>query len=296
MDKLGIFYAYWTKNWSVNLSELTNYVYRADDLGFDVLELHSDIVLNMSQQDQEKLRRIAEEKNIDLTFCGTLTDEHDISSEDNNTREKGIEYLRESIRMIHNMGGETFSGVISGAWNPSFEAERLNKPSYFERSVNSMKEVIKTAEELDVYCNVEVVNRFEQFLLNTCKEAVNYVNRVGSPNLKIHLDTYHMNIEEDSLREAIIMAGDKLGHFHAGENNRKPPGQGGHIPWDEVIKALKEINYTGYIVMEPFLQLGGDVASDVKLWRDLRKGKNLDEEAKKALNFLRGKLNIKGSS
>ena len=152
-----------------------------------------------------------------------------------------------------------------------------------------MKEAIKSAEDNDVFFNVEVVNRFEQFLLNTVDEAISYVEAVGSPNAKILLDTFHMNIEEDFVGEAILKAGDKLGHLHIGENNRMPPGYG-HIPWTEVGSALRQIDYQGYVVMEPFLMPGGQVGSDIKVFRDLSVGLDLDDEARKALLFMRGVL------
>jgi D-psicose/D-tagatose/L-ribulose 3-epimerase len=152
-----------------------------------------------------------------------------------------------------------------------------------------MKEVIKLAEDLDIYCNVEVINRYEQFMLNTCKEALEYVYAVDSPNIKIHLDTYHMNIEEDCFDKAIVIAGEKLGHFHVGENNRRLPGKG-HLPWDEIFNGLREIKYKGNIVIEPFIQHEGDVARSIKLWRDIKKDEDLCEEAKKSLKFLKEKL------
>jgi D-psicose/D-tagatose/L-ribulose 3-epimerase len=152
-----------------------------------------------------------------------------------------------------------------------------------------MREAIKVAENNDVTFNMEVVNRFEQFIVNTCEEALAYVESVGSPNAKVMLDTFHMNIEEDFMGEAILTAGDKLGHFHIGENNRMPPGYG-HIPWTEIGAALRKIDYQGYVVMEPFLMPGGEVGRDIKVFRDLSVGLDLDEEARKALQFMRGVL------
>ncbi len=80
-----------------------------------------------------------------------------------------------------------------------------------------------------------------------------------------------------------------MGHFHAGENNRRPPGYG-HIPWTEVANALRQINYTGPVVLEPFVKPGGQVGQDIKIYRDLTYGLDMDEEARKALLFMRGLL------
>ena len=101
----------------------------------------------------------------------------------------------------------------------------------------SMREAVKTAEDRGVYFNVEVVNRFEQYIMNTAKEAVDYVQRVASPHCRILLDTFHLNIEEDNIGQAIVDAGKHLGHFHIGETNRRAPGRG-RMPWDEIFTAL----------------------------------------------------------
>jgi D-psicose/D-tagatose/L-ribulose 3-epimerase len=140
-----------------------------------------------------------------------------------------------------------------------------------------------------VFFNMEVVNRFEQFIMNTADEAVAYIEAVGSPNARVMLDTFHMNIEEDFIDDAIVKTGDRLGHLHIGENNRMPPGYG-HIPWTEIGAALRRIHYQGYVVMEPFLMPGGQVGRDIKVFRDLSVGLDLDEEARKALQFMRGVL------
>jgi D-psicose/D-tagatose/L-ribulose 3-epimerase len=154
-----------------------------------------------------------------------------------------------------------------------------------------MQEAVRAAENNSVYFNVEVVNRFEQYLINTVDEALDYVNAVGSPNARVMLDTFHMNIEEDFCGEAILKAGDHLGHFHIGENNRMPPGYG-HIPWTEIAAALRKIDYQGDVVMEPFLMPGGQIGRDIKVFRDLSVGLDLDEEARKALLFMRGVLKL----
>ncbi len=149
-----------------------------------------------------------------------------------------------------------------------------------------MQEAVKFAEDAGVIFNVEVVNRFEQYLLNTAAEAVDYVQRVGGDHCKVMLDTFHMNIEEDSFREAILTAGDHLGHFHIGETNRRAPGRG-KIPWAEIFRALADIHYQGAVVMEPFLQPGGEVGRDISVYRDLSIGVDLDEEAARAAAFVR---------
>ena len=286
MNKIGIYYAFWINDWNVDFHE---YVDKVADLGFDILEVNAGTVANMTSDERKKLKAHADSKKIDLTYCIGLTHEFDIASADDATRKGGIEFLKKQARSVGEIGGGKVSGIIYSSWPATMPEGETDKRPYLDRSIASMKEAIKAAEENDVIFNVEVVNRFEQYLLNTAEEAVEYVKRVGSPNVKILLDTFHMNIEEDTISKAIETAGGYLGHVHIGENNRKPPGYG-HIPWEELASALKRINYQGAIVMEPFLIPGGQVGRDIKVWRDMSVGVDLDEEARKAVTFIRKKL------
>ena len=286
MNKIGIYYAYWTHDWDADFHP---FIDKVAELGFDILEVNGGTVARMTSEERQSLKAHADDKNIILSHCIGLPPQYDIASEDETVRKNGIAFLREMAEAIGEMGGGNLSGIIYSCWPETMPQGEMDKRSYLERSVASMKQAIKVAEDNNVIFNMEVVNRFEQFLLNTCDEAMAYVEAVGSPNARILLDTFHMNIEEDFIGEAIQKAGDKLGHLHIGENNRMPPGYG-HIPWTEVAAALRKINYQGYVVMEPFLMPGGEVGRDIRVFRDMSVGLQLDEEARKALMFIRGVL------
>ena len=121
---------------------------------------------------------------------------------------------------------------------------------------------------------------------------MDFIREVDSRQVKLLLDTFHMNIEEDSPADAIRLAGDNLGHFHIGECNRKVPGKG-HMPWNEIFTALKSADYKGRIVMEPFVTPGGQVGSDIKIYRDLSGGataEQIDQDAGGALEFVRKQI------
>lgn len=286
MNKIGIYYAYWTHDWDADFHP---YIDRVAGLGFDVLEVNAGAIAELSPTERGKLKSHAEERNLALSYCIGLPRRYDPASEEEQVRRAGVAYLSRLIKAIGEMGGGNLGGIIYSYWPASMPEGMTDKRPYLERSVASMKEAAKVAEDNNVFLNMEVVNRFEQYLLNTCEEAVAYVDAVGSPNVKVMLDTFHMNIEEDFAGEAILTAGDKLGHFHIGENNRKPPGYG-HIPWTEIGAALRKINYQGYVVMEPFLMPGGEVGRDIKVFRDMSVGLDMDAEAQKALLFMRGVL------
>ena len=119
---------------------------------------------------------------------------------------------------------------------------------------------------------------------------MDFVNEVGSEYVKLLLDTFHMNIEEDSLTEAIRKAGGLLGHIHIGEANRRPPSAQGRIPWKNIGQALKDVGYDQYVVMEPFERMGGQVGKDISIWRDLSHGateKDLDVTAAQSVEYIR---------
>ena len=286
MNKIGIYYAYWTHDWDADFHP---FIDRVAGLGFDVLEVNAGTVAEMTSEERRSLKAHADEKNLALSYCIGLPHQYDVASLDSSTHKQGVAYLQRLAGAIGEMGGGELGGIIYGAWPANLPAGQGDKRPYVERSIAGMREAIKAAQDNGVNFNVEVVNRFEQFILNTCAEAVEYVEAVDSPNAGILLDTFHMNIEENFIGEAILRAGDRLRHFHIGENNRKPPGYG-HIPWTEVSAALRKIDYPGYVVMEPFLMPGGEVGRDIRVYRDLSRDMNLDEEARKALSFMRGIL------
>ena len=263
MNKLGIFMNFWENEW---MADHVKYIKKAADIGFDVLEFQAQPLLDMSEARMDELKAVAADCGIELTYSLGLDKKYDISSSDESVRLGGIKYLTAIMDKIHYMGGKIISGVSYAGWGvPEGNFERKN---LVENSIKSMKELVKTAEEYGITYAVEAVNRFEGVVLNTAEQAVEYVKAVDSPNMGILLDTYHMNIEENSIGDAIRCAGDLLVGFHTGENNRTAPGRG-HLDWDEIFKALSDVNFKGRIVSEPFVMSGGQVGRDIFVWRDL---------------------------
>lgn len=285
-NKIGIYYAYWTRDWD---ADFIPYVRKVRELGFDLLEVNAGTVAELSSEKREELSSAAEAEGIALSYCIGLTADYDVASADRSIRQKGVEFLKRMIGAIGELGGGPLSGIIYGAWPAALPAGETDKRPYWKRSVESIREVAPTAEDSGVLLNVEVVNRFEQYLLNSASEAVAFVREVESRAVKVLLDTFHMNIEEDSIGGAIEETGDLLGHLHLGENNRRAPGRG-HIPWEEIGAALRQIEFDGYIVMEPFVTPGGEVGRDIRVYRDLSEGRDLDEEARRACAFVRERL------
>jgi D-psicose/D-tagatose/L-ribulose 3-epimerase len=149
-----------------------------------------------------------------------------------------------------------------------------------------LKNVARYAAERGVSLGVEAVNRYETYLINLAEQANAMLDRVGEPNVFVHLDTYHMNIEEKGFYEPIVATGPRMHYIHLSESDRGTPGTG-NVHWDEVFRSLKAIDYDGYLVMESFAAINEDLAGATALWRDVVG----DPETliRDGLGFLRGK-------
>jgi D-psicose/D-tagatose/L-ribulose 3-epimerase len=286
MNPIGIHYGYWTQYWS---TEPLQFVNRAKKCGFDILEVNAPKITRMTKTDRDVLKGAAADAGLALTYSIGMTADMDLVSDDVAVRKNGVAFLQEVAHAMNYMGGSVLAGINYSSW-PRKLLPGEDKQILTERAVEGVREAIKVAEDCGVIFCVEVVNRFEQFIMNTAAEGVAFAERVGSPSCKILLDTFHMNIEEDSLRDSIVETGDWLGHFHLGETNRRPPGRG-RIPWPEIFAALRDINYQGAVVMEPFLLPGGEVGRDISVYRDLLGSGDLDEEAARSVQFVRSEQN-----
>lgn len=283
--KYGIYFAYWEQEWAADYKK---YIERVKKLGFDILEVSCAALAKMNNGELLELKNEAQAQGVILTAgYGPAASENLGSPEENITR-NAIAFYTDILKKLEYLDIHTIGGGIYSYW-PVDYSKPIDKQGDWERSVKNVRTVGKIAQECGVdYC-LEVLNRFEGYLLNTCAEAKEFVRQVDVPSVKVMLDTFHMNIEEDSIVDAILLAGDQLGHFHVGENNRRVPGKG-NLPWYEIGCALRSIHYDKNIVMEPFVKIGGTVGSDIKIWRDLSQGASqaqLDEDAKNSAAFLR---------
>ncbi|MBK5262178.1 MAG: sugar phosphate isomerase/epimerase [Peptostreptococcaceae bacterium] len=281
-NKLAIHYGSFVTNWNNDQMPLIS---RVKSIGFDMLEFGALYLRNLNDEQIKTFKNEAEKYNIALTLSLGLSPVQDIGSPNKEYRKAGMNVLKDVALAMTKCGISDCSGIIHGSWNGKIDSYD-EKKEYWENSVTSMKEASKVFSDLGVYFNIEVVNRFENFLINSCDEALAYLDEVDSPNLGIHLDTFHMNIEEDSMVSAIFKAKDRLRYFHIGENNRKFPGLGS-MPWKTIFETLKIIEYKNPIGMEPFVRPGGEVGSAVSLYREIMKITDYDEHLKDSITYIR---------
>lgn len=285
--KYGIYFAYWTKEW---FADYKKYMDKVSALGFDVMEISCAALREVYTTKEQliELREYAKEKNLTLTAGYGPTKAENLCSEDPEAVKRTMAFFKDLLPKLALMDIKILGGGLYSYWPVDFTLNN-DKEGDRARAVKNLKELSKTAEEYDVTLGMEVLNRYEGYILNTCDEAIDFVDEIGSSHVKIMLDTFHMNIEEDNIAAAIRKAGSRLGHLHLGEQNRMVPGKGS-LPWGEIGQALRDIQYEGAAVMEPFVMKGGTIGKEIKVWRDLiddLSEERLDEDAKGALNFVR---------
>ncbi len=282
----GIYYAYWEKDWQANFLP---YIEKCKKLGFDVLEIACGGFDREGDDVFRELRVASESCGIKLTGGYGPRPEHNLAAADTPQVEKAFEFYANIFRKMEIAGIDRIGGALYSYWPVDF-SRPIDKSADTLRSIKRMRRLADMALDHGITLNMESLNRFEGYMINEASECIRYVEAVDKPNVKVMLDTFHMNIEEDSPADAICKCGPLLGHFHVGEANRRCPNMHGHIDWTAIGAALHAIDYDGCIVMEPFVRMGGQVGRDVSLWRDLSGGATddqLDEEAANSVKYLR---------
>jgi len=218
------------------------------------------------------------------SLCGLYGPNRDLRGEKPEYVRNSIEYMKDCIDACialetNLLVGAHYSAVGRADLVP--ENERIRQ---WNMVVQGLKVISAYAEDRGVYLALEPLNRFETDFLNVCVDTVRLIDDVGSPMMRIHLDTFHMNIEEKSSAEAVLRAGNLLSMLHASENDRGAPGTG-QVHWQQVAEAIKKIGYDGWVVVESFSPEVKVIAKAASIWRQTEQdGRTL---AEKGLKFLK---------
>ncbi|UXN74069.1 sugar phosphate isomerase/epimerase [Devosia sp. A8/3-2] len=197
-----------------------------------------------------------------------MAHQRDVSSDDPAIRANGASYMLDCIRLAQAVDSTLVSGPLYSAVGKTRLVSADQKARERARCVENLREVGKVASDAGVTMGIEPLNRFETDMINLVEQAIELIEEIGQPAYKIHIDTFHSNIEEKSIPDAIRSAGSLLGHFHACENDRGTPGTG-HIDWLGVRDALREIGYEGPVVIESFTPGAVEIAKAAAIWRPL---------------------------
>ena len=259
MFKFGVHTMIWSERFTEKDLPL---IEKAKSLGFEVL----NISVRPETFPTELVKQKAREVGIELVTTTSLRKDSNLVDPDPEIRRNGIEALKKVIDINVQLGSRIFGGVIYAAWG--YLTGRPRTEDEWNWSVESMREVALYAKnKSDMIIAVEVVNRFETHLLNIAEDAVRYCKDVGTGNVKVHLDSFHMIREESSFTEAVEICGKEyLGFVHVCENNRGIPGTG-LVPWKEFFTALKRVNYTGPLVIESFDPSFQEINKLCAIWR-----------------------------
>jgi D-psicose/D-tagatose/L-ribulose 3-epimerase len=249
------------------------------EIGYDVIEVP---LFDPSSTDLERTRLLLLEHGLKASVSLGLTPETDISSADSSISKAGIARLHKVVDATAQIGGSTVAGVISSAW------QKYSAPSSaasYANAVAGLREVAQEARDKTITLAVEVVNRFESNLLNTAAQALRFIDAVGEDNVGIHLDTFHMHIEEADAAAAIRACGPRLRYFHVNESHRGYVDTGS-IAFSSIFRALAAANYDGTIAFEAFSSstCTPAVAAKAAIWRNVYDdGRDV---AQRALNYL----------
>jgi D-psicose/D-tagatose/L-ribulose 3-epimerase len=200
--------------------------------------------------DARAIRRVLEDEALGCSLVGLWGPERDLSHIDGAIRQRGISYAKHCLDVSADVGASILTGSIAGVAGQEFLSTAVRQ-TRIRYAAESLQQLGQHAAEVGVRIGVEVLNRYENNLINTAKQARELVDLTNHEKVGIHLDTFHMNIEETCLGDAIRLAGDELFHFHCSDTDRRTPGQG-HLQWKEIAVALNEVKYDGYSIIESF--------------------------------------------
>lgn len=271
----------WAGDWSAEGARTA--ISGAARSGYDYVEI---ALLDPWKVDIAMTRDLLAEYGVRAHASLGLSPTTDVTSTDASIIAKGDELLRKATDVLYGLGGTELCGVLYCSLGkypgPASRENRAN-------SVAAMQRLSDYAADKGINVNLEVVNRYETNIMNTGIEGLAFLDEVNRPNTFIHLDTYHMNIEEDGMEKSVLAAGDKLGFVHIGESHRGYLGSG-NVDFDTFFSALKKINYQGPITFESFSSAVVDPAlsNTLCVWRNL--WSDSDDLASTALSFMKARI------
>ena len=266
----------WTGSWSNKTLDLID---QTKKLGFDMIEIP---LMEIELVDPVAIKERLQKVGIGVCTSTACSEVYDPTAEDETTRKKSIEYLKKCVKVTAEMGANVFTGVTYSAIGRRIDT--MPGEEYWDRAATALKETAKFAQDLGLVVGIEPINRYETFLVNTCDQGLKLMQMVDEPNIKIHLDAYHMNIEETDFYQPTKKAAPHLCHYHLSESHRGTVGTG-LIDWDGIYRALAEANYQGSVGLESFIEVSPAMAAATCIWRRL--APSTDQSLSAGLKYLK---------
>jgi D-psicose/D-tagatose/L-ribulose 3-epimerase len=251
------------------------------ELGFDWIELPIE---NPGDYDYACAAELIRDCGLSVSAAAAMAPDRDLIHPDERIRANGMAVVRHCIDAAQTLGATNLIGPMYAAVGRTWQMSAAERERDTELLTGQLRELADYAGERGVVLCIEPLNRFETSFLNLATQGVELIDRVAHPACQLMLDTFHMNIEEASLGAATRAAGPRLRHFHACENDRGAPGSG-HVPWNDVAAALRDIGYDGPVVIESFTDKVKSIARAAAIWRPLAPSQ--DGLARVGVAFLR---------
>lgn len=260
MMKFAVHAYSWTSSWSNQCLHLIEHV---KELGLDAIEvplMEPDLV------DSAAIRKRLDSAGLGVCTSVAVNEQADPTSDDPEVRKNALEFLKRCVRLTAEMGATVFTGVTYSAIGRRIP-RRPNEEDW-RKAAAVLKEAARYASSFGVTVGIEPVNRYESFLVNTAEQGLALMRMVDEPNVGVHLDSYHMNIEETDYYEATKLACPHLVHYHLSENNRGIPGRG-RVDWEGIFRALGQAQYHGLVGLETFPEISAAMTPATCTWRDV---------------------------
>jgi len=245
-------------------AEVERIVAQAAAAGYDILELSLHDSANL---DVAAARTAIDAAGLAVVASRGLAFDADVSSDDPEVVRRGAALLHESLAITAGLGGEFFTGALYSALG---KYGRQLTGAGWANVVGVLSDLADDAAGRGMRLGLEICNRYETNVINTAADALRLADAIGRDNVLVHLDTYHMNIEEDDFVRPVHLLGDRLGYVHIGENHRGYLGSG-HLDFGAFFRALDDISYAGPITFESFSSavVSPTLSSDLAIWRNL---------------------------
>ena len=279
MALIGVNAWVWTS--PVNTEEFGRLAPMVKRMGFDVIEIGIE---GTSDLDYRRGAEVARANGLGVSVCAAMGPDRDLIHPDESIRRNGMSYVRHCIDAAQTMGAPNVCGPLYSSVGRTWQATDDERKRDVDLLVAQLRELAKYAGDRGVGLGVEPLNRFETSFLNLTSQAIEVVDRVDHPGCGLLLDTFHMNIEERSIGDAIRAAGKRMRQLHTCENDRGAPGSG-HVPWPEVAAACKDVGFNGPFVIESFTNKVKSIARAAAIWRKF--AETQDALAENGLRYLR---------
>lgn len=250
-------------------------------MGFDAVEI---IPFDPDNFPAAKVKQTAADLGLDINTGYGMPLDKNVISADASIRQTGVEFSKRLIDLSVEAGAKVFGGVIYCGWG--YISGKMRTEDEWKWGVDAYREVATYAyqQNPELILGIEPVNRFESHFINIAADAVKFIEAVGQPNVKVHLDTFHMIREENDIPTAIRETGKHIGYIHACENQRGIPGTG-QMPWEAFFRALNEAGYDGCVTIESFDPNMEAIAKLCCIWRKL--ADSPEQLASQGLAFLK---------